>query len=570
MEKIPSSRLFLFHSIAILIVPLLALVFLEAGLHIAGFGYDSHFLIPYETQREESLINNRDFTAQFFSKNLARAGVPVCMTKHKSQGTYRIFVLGESAAAGYPIPDFSFSRMLGAMLKAEFPDINFEIINTSIVAINSHVILKMAQELGSYQPDMFILYIGNNEVVGPYGPGTIFAPFTNNLFLIRSIIYLKSTKIGQLLQFFIDHLGMRKPVTPQVWDGMAMFWKKQINQDDPRMKRVFQFYERNLNDIITVCRHSGAKVVLSTVGSNIKDMAPFGSAHEKPVGEKWVELYESAIHEQQAKHYTKAVKQFLLAAHLDDSYAELYFRLGSCYEDLDQFDLARASYTKARDADTLRFRADTKINDIIRKIAAKRKGELAFADSSRNFETHSPHGISGNEFFYEHVHMNFSGQYLLATSLWPSVRAQLPQWILKDQKLPQSILSKEECAQYLGYPHLEEYLATKQIIESLANRPPFTQELNHQALMDHLEQELNSLKDGIQKSGVRKALQEYEYALKRNPQDPWIYYHVGRAYLLLNQPQEAQGFLRFAVLKMPSLIEPSRLLKLTQKELLSK
>jgi len=292
--------------------------------------------------------------------------------------------------------------------------------------------------------------------------------------------------------------------------------------------------------------------------------------HEKTVGKKWTEVYEEGIREEKAKNYKEAVKNFLLAMKMDDSYAELYFRLGTCYEALGQFDLARRSYIKARDTDTLRFRADTKINNIIREIAWTRKGELVFVDSARNFETHSPHGISGKEFFYEHVHMNFSGQYLLATSLWPAVRKQLPPWILKDQKSHQSVLSEEKCAQYLGYPHLEAYLATKQVMESLANRPPFTNVLNHQALMDNLEQELNSVRDGAQKSGVRKALQEYEYALKRNPQDPWIYYHVGRAYLLLNEPQKAQVFLRFAVARMPLLIEPSRLLRLTDKELMSK
>jgi len=564
-EKISTLRSIFFHIIAIVIIPLLTFIFLEAGLHLIHFGSDSHYLVPCETQGCGFYKNNRDFTSQFFSKHLARAGFPVNVPYHKAPGTYRIFVLGESAAAGYPIPDFSFSRMLGAMLKTEYPHVNFEIINTSIVAINSHVILRIAKEVSHYQPDMFILYIGNNEVVGPYGPGTVFAPFSNNLFLIRASIYLKSTRIGQLLQFLVEQFE-KKPAAPRQWEGMAMFSAKQINQDDPRMDKVYQFYETNLNEIINTCRLSGAKVILSTVGTNIHDIAPFDSAHENPVGQNWAKIYDKAKRLQQAGHDQEAVEQFLLADHLDDSYAELHFRLGRSYEALGQFDKARASYMKARDRDTLRFRADSRINEIIRKIVLEQQGKISFVDSARNFEVKSPHGISGKEFFYEHVHMNFSGQYLLALSLWPQVIAQLPAEIRESQKYNQPVLSIGGCAHYLGYCQLEEYLADYQIINSLANRPPFINILNHQDLVDDLKQRMNLAQGGLLEAGVKEALQGYQYALKLNPEDPWTQYHLGRAYLLLHQPQQAVIFLRLAAEQMPSLLEPQRLLKLAEKD----
>ncbi len=59
----------------------------------------------------------------------------------KPQGTYRIFVLGESAAMGDPDPAYAFSRYLEVMLRLRYPSMKFEVVNTGSVAINSHVLL---------------------------------------------------------------------------------------------------------------------------------------------------------------------------------------------------------------------------------------------------------------------------------------------------------------------------------------------------------------------------------------------------------------------------------------------
>ena len=72
-------------------------------------------------------------------------------------------------------PDFAygFSRYLQVMLRQRFPSMKFEIVNAGMVAINSHVILEMARQFADYKPDLFLVYAGSNEVVGPYGPGTV-------------------------------------------------------------------------------------------------------------------------------------------------------------------------------------------------------------------------------------------------------------------------------------------------------------------------------------------------------------------------------------------------------------
>ena len=92
----------------------------------------------------------------------------------KPPNTKRIFILGESAALGDPMPEFSFSRMLEKMLIERFPSNRFEVINVAVTAINSHVILPIARECARHEGDLWIVYMGNNEMVGPFGAGTVF------------------------------------------------------------------------------------------------------------------------------------------------------------------------------------------------------------------------------------------------------------------------------------------------------------------------------------------------------------------------------------------------------------
>ena len=68
---------------------------------------------------------------------------------------------------------------------------NFEVANTGSVAINSHVLLPIAKGLAQQRPDLFIIYSGNNEVVGPYGPGTALVSGGMSLPVIRATIFFR-------------------------------------------------------------------------------------------------------------------------------------------------------------------------------------------------------------------------------------------------------------------------------------------------------------------------------------------------------------------------------------------
>ena len=137
----------------------------------AGYGYPTSFFLGPDERGFH--FSNVQFGWRFFPRQLARKPEP-CLLPPRSPDTTRIFILGESAALGMPNPAFSFGRILEVMLHERYPGCRFEIVNTSMTAINSHAILEIAKDCSSQGGDLFVIYMGNNEVVGPYGPGTVF------------------------------------------------------------------------------------------------------------------------------------------------------------------------------------------------------------------------------------------------------------------------------------------------------------------------------------------------------------------------------------------------------------
>ena len=47
-----------------------------------------------------------------------------------------------------------------------------------MTGINSHVILPLARDCEEARADVWVIYMGNNEVVGPFGAGTVFGSQT--------------------------------------------------------------------------------------------------------------------------------------------------------------------------------------------------------------------------------------------------------------------------------------------------------------------------------------------------------------------------------------------------------
>jgi tetratricopeptide (TPR) repeat protein len=547
-KPITGRRLWLFRIVALTVIPALLFLLLELGLRVVGYGFPPTATIKCQVNGTEAYGDNIKFGWRFFPPTIAREFDPFIFPADKPENTYRVFVLGASAAKGEPDSAFCFGRFLEVMLRHRYPGINFEVITAATAAINSHVVLEIADDCARQQADLFIVYLGNNEVIGPYGAGTVFSPISGSLPLIRTGIALKATRLGQLLNNLLEAIGLEKNI-PKTWGGMEMFLEKQVRTEDESLETVYRHFEENLRDISRTANKSGAKIIFCTVGSNLKDCPPFASLHRLDLTDtdkkKWDDIYRRGAAYEADDNYGKAAECYLAAAEIDDCYADLQFRLARCYWEMGELDKARQRYIRARELDTLRFRADNRINEIIREVASDKTAEdVYFVDAVKTFEKNSPHETTGEELFYEHVHLNSKGTYLLAKTIFEQVEKILPAHIQQLKGNEHLLLTEAQCAQRLACTYWDQYTITGKVLNDFIKKAPFTNQLYHEEMVGLMEQKLNALKADLTADALQESAAQYRRAIQDDSEDWYLHYKYGKllAEDLKDYPPAAEQF----------------------------
>ncbi len=498
-----------------MLAPVVLLFLIEGALRVFGVGFPTDITVPCTKQGRAASCYNLFFPAPFFPPGVIRSPQAYAIPVEKPPHTFRIFVLGESAAMGDPDPAYAFSRYLEVMLRQRYPATTFEFVNTGSAAINSHVLLPMAEGLAKQSPDLFIIYQGNNEVVGPYGPGTALVSSGMSMPVIRTSIFVRSTRIGQLL----TKVGAHKTE----WRGMEMFLDKQLPARSPLMQHVYENYARNLRDTIAAAHSSGARVIVSTIATNAKDCAPFASMHRDGLGQEelrsWNGFVQSGAELESARSYAEALRSYLEAAKIDDQYAELEFRIARVLWVLGDNAGAKQHFLRARDLDTLHFRADSKINDINRSVASSSPG-AELVDAEEILSSQSPNGVIGSELVYEHVHMTPEGNYLLARAMFLQMASKMPAEAgraLTEADVP----SEADCEKLLAFTSHDRRRTTLEMLDRL-QKPPFTNQLNHS------DQVLRFMFQAqVPDENPQATAAEYEWAIAQKPDDILLRYNYG-------------------------------------------
>ena len=559
VRNISRRRRWFYRLIAMTVVPVFLLALLEFGLRIFGYGYPTTFFVERPESNNDGPIyaENLNFGRRFFPPGLVRHPMTIAMPKVKKEGTYRVFVLGESAAMGFPDSTASFARILEVMLREAYPDTRFEIINTSVTAINSHVVRTIAQECAQHQPDLFIVHLGNNEVVGPYGVAGVLGSYSPSLSAVRASMWVKRTRVGQLLGSIIREIGPNGGA--KSWDGMAMFQKSHVSADDQRLDNVLSNFRSNLGDICEVGKDAGAHMIVCTIPVNLRNCAPFASKHRRELSAEktaeWLLAYNHGVSLEEAGKYADAVTQFETAASIDDRYADLQFRMARCSLALGQNEDAKQRFKLARDLDALRFRSDTRINQAIREVARGNSPRVYLVDAESDFEAISKDGVPGDDLFLEHVHMNFHGNYSLAKSTFRAITNILPLHGVVGEPEP---LSENECADRLGYTNWSRF-KTESTIRSMMYDPPFSNQLDHLERSKRLEARLADLKATLQPAVLEAIAKTYEQALLRSPNDWMIRANFASFLSECGDPERALVHYQLVTRQVPHHYEALRL-----------
>ncbi len=516
------ARKWLFRISALIVTPLMVLGLAEAGLRLVGFGHSTAFFKKMRLQGRDVFVENDKFGLRFFARDMARNPAPVVMDAVKAPGAFRVFLMGESAALGDPRPAYGMGRYLEVLLRERFPGTEFEVVCVAMTAINSHAILPIARECARHQGDLWIVYMGNNEMVGPFGAATVFGRQVPSLLSIRLTLALKNTRLGQWID---SGLGKWQAKSPGPWAGMSMFLDQQVAAADPRRQVAYRHFARNLDEILDLAGKSGCPVVLSTVASNLRDCAPFASVHSTTTTPALKAEYESLCQRAatlaMSGDLQAALANYERARKLDAQFAETEFRLGQGYLRLTNLVEAKKAFIQARDTDALPFRADSKINEILRQTATRhsqRSVDLVAADEA--LERQITDGVPGAESFFEHVHFNFSGNYRLARILAEAVEPRLPASITQHRTAAWA--SPETCERRLALTDWNRVGVLEEVLRRL-QAAPFTRQANHPDQLNHWRAELGTLKARLTPARATEARAIYSEALLRAPRDHRLY-----------------------------------------------
>lgn len=481
----------------------------EGVLRLMDAGYPAAFFVSRDADTVET---NDRFAWRFMPRILARDPLAFRMAHRKPANTTRIFILGESAAQGFPDAAFGFGRVLDLLLRSRHPDRRFEIVNTAMTAVNSHAVREIARECLNYEPDLFILYCGNNEVVGPFGPGTVFQSTLPPLWLIRLRLAASKLRLAQELGGVMEG-WLRRTDSAGSWSGMESFMDRRVASDDPRLERVYAYFRANVEDILRGVGRRGVPAVVCTAPVNLEACAPFASEHRRGLTEgelgKWRAAYALGTNAEARADWAAAVEHYAAATAADPLFAEVDYRRGRCLAALGRPTESRAAFAEARDHDALRFRADSRLNALLRELARSGGPRVTLYDAERDLTGRDA------EFFYEHVHLKFAGNYRLARGILPLVESALSLETVGHTEAP--ILTEEACASRLAYTLWSRWKSEDRIMK-LLYRPPFTLQFDRPTeFPGKVARHRQLAAEALSVEEMKRSVAAYALALKEQP-----------------------------------------------------
>jgi tetratricopeptide (TPR) repeat protein len=519
-KALSPGRKWLFRLLAAVVLPLLFLAVVEVALRLGGYGYDTHFFKSLRIGDRDVLVENDSFGYRFFPAEEARLPLPIMMAARKPADIFRIFVFGGSAAEGDPNPAFGPARFMEILLRERFPQQHFEVVNVAITAIDSHGILPIARECARQNGDLWIIYMGNNEMIGPFGAAGVFGRQAPPLPVIRASLALQETRLGQLLKAGSDRLTMRSGSASQ-WGGLEMFAASRISPLDPAKERVYQNFRGNLDDILRAGLGSGAKLVLNTVAVNLKDCAPLASeifADLTPAAKRHLDQLSGLAKGAEDKGEIVAAEKYLQeATTLAPHCADLQYRWGQCLWQMTNYVAARTHFQLACDNDAIPARTDSRINDIIRQSVQQfSSGRLVLCDAPAILATNTVGGICGGETFYEHVHFNPNGSYRLGRAWADQVAACLPAEVTNASAGVWA--SQELCERRLAMTDWSRRNDWGEIVKR-RQVPPLSGQADNARQLASLQTMLTGLGQRMDAADVAQARQICGEAIARAPQD---------------------------------------------------
>jgi len=476
------------------------------------------------------LVPGRRVGARYFPRAKSPPSPPFdAFLVRKPVHGIRIFVMGESAAAGFPYPaNGAFSNVLADALQDVLPSDTVEVVNLGIAATNSYTIADLAPDVIAQRPDAILIYAGHNEYYGALGAGSTETLGAVPAF-VRLYLRLQRFKTFLLLRNVVGIAlaaahGESPLATPDPHPSRmeTVVRDQRITLGGKVYERGKRQFESNLLVALRAFQRAGVPVFIGSTPSNLRDRKPFGSL-TSPADSSAATVFDSA-------------------------------RAALSRGDIER---ARLQFARARDLDIIRFRAPGEFREIIRRVATKTGAH--YVPSEEAFDSAAQYGIPGQDLFLEHVHPNAGGYLLLGRTYFGALQRA---GFLERADL-RRLASWDEYARRMDLTALDNRIVYH-TVKTITTRWPFlpvNKQQNYRGtyrptdftdslafsvsmgVMKWAQAKLETARRFEARGQVDSALAEYRGLIRREPHSEAGYRLAGAALLDAKQPERARPFL---------------------------
>jgi lysophospholipase L1-like esterase len=343
---------------------------------------------------------------------------------------FRVFVVGESTAAGVPyLPELAFGGWLERGLREALPGLEIEVVNVALSGYASRRVLPVVREVIRHEPDLLVIYMGHNE----FAERRYFARYADlDPRLFRLWELAATTRLYRLLgRLLPEDPSLRDPEARlrALRDGAGLEMFAVLSGGDLVDADAFAreadvrdaLWEVRLREMVRLVGEVGGRSALLGLVQNYSDWAPGASSHRSDLEpgerERWERLREQAA---RATSAPAALSAYRAALAIDDSHAGLHYELARTYHALGELAAARRHYRAASDLDRVPHGAPTHYDARLRQIA-RETGSL-FVDVDAAFARASGAQLVGDDLFVDFVHPTLAGHQLIARTLLDELR----------------------------------------------------------------------------------------------------------------------------------------------------
>lgn len=372
----------------------------------------------------------------------------------KPEGTVRIFLVGESAAKGYPQPrNLSLASFLQAMLSDAWPGRKVEVIDTGTTAVASFPLVYLVRDALRFDPDLFIFYMGNNEFFGAYGTASINAAGSLPPWALRVMRAARGLALVQVLDGWLYGKSDENRTLMEQMIGRTF-----IPADSGLRESAARNLAANLGTMLDDLKAAGVPAMVCTTASNESGLAPLGEDDTEGLDEEQLRELRGLLGEAQLAaerdNHARAVQLLRQATQLAPRHARARFLLGTVLAAAEQPELARTAFLEARDLDTMPWRPISLTEQAVRTTALTKGAVLC--DVAEIFRRETPDGATGWDLLDDHVHLSLAGQARAARSMVGAM-ANLPASLQLTPANLEGVGTDEDYARDLGANFYDDY-----------------------------------------------------------------------------------------------------------------